>query len=186
MSSASQGRSIPAAGFLCGTQTQRCGGHPELPVPLWGTPQSSQGINPTWEGLFSSLLATQQIISGIQPNPGFVDLGGLSQPPTIPRNQSLDIFTPHQHPPNPPPGRFLVFQEGLFAGQGARMSLPAAQVLPGLTPLPAPAGDEHGDDEEHEEEQQGGQDVAQLLEKVQPALRDDDVDDIVAPDHVGI
>lgn len=68
------------------------------------------------------------------------------------------------------------------------MSLPAAEfgVLPALTPLPAPAGDEHGDDEEHEEEQQGGQDVAQLLEKVQPALWDDDVDDIVAPDHVWI
>lgn len=97
-----------------------------------------------------------------------------------------------------PLGRFLLFQEGIPASSTApcrndlQNSIPGCPsgrtgpVFPGLTSLPALAGDEDHDDEEHEEEQQGGQDVAQLLEKVHPALRDDDIDDIVAPDHVWI
>lgn len=58
--------------------------------------------------------------------------------------------------------------------------------LPALTSLPALAGDEHHNDEDDDEEQQSCQDVAQLLEEVQPALGNDDIYHVVAPDNVWI
>lgn len=55
-----------------------------------------------------------------------------------------------------------------------------------LTSMPALAGDEDNDDEEDDEEQQSGQDVAQLLEEMHPALGDDHVYHVVAPDNIWI
>lgn len=198
MSTHSQSRNVPGVAFLCGTQTQGSGCHPEIPVSLSGIPEPPSTARTCTPQIplvkaFSSPFyrATQQILSGIQPK----TLEVFSNPNNSTKSRP-GHFSTHTNRANPP----------LWAGSwiSRRGSLPPALLLagiiyrtmsqdvppgrtgllcPGLTSLPALAGDQDHDDEEDEEEQQSGQDVAQLLEKVQPALRDDDIDDIVAPDH---
>lgn len=66
--------------------------------------------------------------------------------------------------------------------------LQLAPLLAGamLTSPPALAGDEDNNDEEEDEEEQCGQDVAQLLDEVCPALGDDDIYHVMALDDVGV
>lgn len=43
------------------------------------------------------------------------------------------------------------------------------------------ASHENCKDQEQDEEQESGQNIAQLVEEMSPALRNDDIDDVVVP-----
>lgn len=123
MSSQSQSRPIPGVGFLCGTQNQHCGCHPEIPVSLYRIPQShpapqgsgnlsSQGINPTCEGIFSTLQRKSRV--GFSQSLHLVTLEVFSNTKNSIKSKSGHFYTTPAHKSSPV-GRFLVFQEGIPA-----------------------------------------------------------------------